>query len=380
MKVLIATDYFPPHVGGVEQVTYHLAEELLRLGHSVVVLTLNTCSESMVEDLNGMRVYRANTLELTNTLGVQSAISTAVVKLMREVCRIEQPDILHANHLYFCTTLAACLNLKVLRVPMVTTMHTGSISELEGVAGYAVRLYERSIGRWILARSDHIVAVSQAVKRYAEMMGVGSRKISVVPNAVDTVKFRPCNLDQRDGTIRVGFIGRLISYLGPQYLVEAAPEILQTCRNVQFLVAGEGPILEELQHRVQQLGVAHAFRFLGTVPSVEFLQSCDVLVRPSLADGMPLTVLEAMACGIPTVVSRVGGNPEILQDRETGYLVEPRDLEQLVSRISRLVTDEKLRARIGSHARRFVETYHRWDQIALQMSAIYEETTIHKEL
>ncbi|MGA8905916.1 MAG: glycosyltransferase [Candidatus Bathyarchaeia archaeon] len=100
MNVLIGTDYFPSHVGGgVEQVTYHVAEELTKLGHRVAVLTLNTCKASPIENFHGIHVYRAKPIEFTNALGVQSAISTEAGKLMRDVCRREKSDILHANNL-----------------------------------------------------------------------------------------------------------------------------------------------------------------------------------------------------------------------------------------------------------------------------------------
>jgi len=379
MNVLMATDYFPPHVGGgVEQVTYHVAEELTKLGHHVAVLTLSTCRANPTEDLDGIQIHRARTVELTNAIGVQTAISTKVGKLMREVCRTERSEILHANNLYFYTTFAACRNLKTLRLPLVTTLHIGSISELQGIAHYAARFYERSIGRWILGKSNRIVAVSYAVKEYAETMGVNPRKVSVVPNGVDILQFRPPSRVKPDGVLRVGFIGRLIANKGPQYLVEAAPRILRNFPGVRFQVAGGGPMLHELQNRIRELGIQTAFRFLGTVPSnVEFLQSCDVVVRPSLTDGMPLTVLEAMACGKPTVASKVGGTPEILQDGDTGYLVQPRDMDQLVSRISRLLADPKLRAKMGRRARDFAERYYSWAEIARQMTTVYENALLN---
>ena len=376
LNVLLATDYFSPHVGGgVEEVTHDVAQELLKLGHQVAVVTLDTCKASPTEDLDGIHVYRARPVDLTGAFGVQSAISTEVVRLMREVCRKEQSDVLHANNLYFFTTIAACLNLRALRKPLVTTLHLGSISEMEGKARYVAGLYEKSVGRWILRKSSQIVAVSQAVKRYAESLDVEPSKVSVVPNSVDTLKFRPASQgDRREGFVRVGFIGRLISNKGPQYLVEAAPGVLRDFSNVQFMVAGNGPMLQGLENRVHELGIKRAFRFLGTVPSnAEFLKSCDFLVRPSLTDGMPLTVLEAMACGIPTVASRVGGTSEILQDGDTGFLVEPRNVDELVSRISTLVADSNLRLEMGGRARKFIERYYSWNQVAAQLSAIYQD-------
>ena len=87
---------------------------------------------------------------------------------------------------------------------------------------------------------------------------------------------------------------------------------------------------------------------------------------------MPLTVLEAMACGLPNVASRVGGTTEILEDGYAGFLVEPGNVNQLADRTSELVADSKLRARMGSRARRFVEHYYRWGQIAKQLVRVYE--------
>jgi glycosyltransferase involved in cell wall biosynthesis len=376
MNVLLATDYFPPHVGGgVEQVTYHMAEELTKLGHRVAVLTLNTCRASFREDVHGIDVYRARPLELTNVLGMQSAVSTEVGKLMQEICRREQIDVLHANNLYFYTTLAACLYPNSSEVPLVTTLHVGQVSKMEGIARYLAKFYENSIGRWILAKSKHVIAVSRAVGHYAETMGVDSSKISVIPNAVDTLKFRPSPHEYtRDGTTRVGFLGRLISNKGPQYLVEAAQHILSEFSNVQFHIAGDGPLLQQLQRRVHRLGVDRAFRFYGMVPSVpDFMHSCDIMVRPSLTDGMPLTVLEAMACGLPNVASNVGGTSEILQDGKTGYLVEPRNVGQLISRISNLVANPELRLQMGREARLFIERYYSWNRIARKLSIIYED-------
>ena len=375
MKVLLASDYFPPHVGGgVEQVTFHIAEKLTELGHEVVVLTLNTCNASAVENLNGIRVYRAALVELTSALGAQSAVSTELINLMRKVCRKEQPDVLHANNLYFYTTFAACLNLDAVRLPLVTTLHIGSVSELEGFVRYAAKLYEMSVGRWILAKSNHVVGVSEAVKRYAEELGVDSCKISVVPNGVDVLKFHPSSAVRTcDDLVRVGFVGRLVANKGPQYLIEAASRIVHDFPNVRFQVAGLGPMLPMLQRKVQQLGVKDVFRFFGRVPSmVEFMQSCDILVRPSVTDGMPLSILEGMACGLPTVASRVGGTPEILEDAYSGYLVKPKDVDQLTLRISELVADSELRAEMGSRARQFVERYHNWTHIASRMIPIYE--------
>ncbi len=374
LNIVLTTDYFPPHVGGgVERVTFHLGSELVRLGHKVAVVTLNTRSAQPYEILDGMHIYRARPIELTQALRTQSVISLEILGLIRRVFRKEAADILHAHNLFFFTTIAACLTKRQLRTRLVTTVHVGSVSQLQGLVRFIAALYEKSLGRWILDQSDHVVAVSGAVEQYVRNLGIPSAKICVVPNAVDLEEFTPAALERKVGRVQVAFIGRLIANKGPQYLLEAAPQILHKFPNVQFLFVGEGPMRRQLKYRATELGVDKNTRFLGTVSKVsEFLRNCDVLVRPSLTDGMPLTVLEAMACGIPNVASRVGGTPEILQHGQTGYLVEPKEVEQLSFYISRLVEDRHLRSSMGKAARSSVEKFSNWSEVARRMTIIYE--------
>ena len=113
--------------------------------------------------------------------------------------------------------------------------------------------------------------------------------------------------------------------------------------------------------------------FIGTTDDVpRILGEADILVRPSLSEGMPLTVLEAMACGLPVVASTVGGNGEAVQDGVTGYLVPPADTRALADRISELLDDPALCRRMGEAGRAIVEAAHSWDQVAEQSLAVYE--------
>ena len=374
MNVVLTTDYFPPHIGGVETVTFELARRLSQMGHKVAVITLSTDNTIPIEKINDVKVYRAKSHETTRILGVQSAFSSQMGNLIRSVCKKERADVLHANNLFYFTTIAATASKKSLKLPLVTTLHIGSISQLDGGVRLLTRIYERSIGRWILNQSDHVVAVSNAVRTYARGLDVADSKISVIPNGVDLQENRP-NYTHRyiDGRVRVAFVGRLISNKGPQYLVEAAPTVLRDLSAVEFLFVGEGPMLHALRSRVKELGISESVQFLGAVPNIStLLRECDIYVRPSLTEGMPLTVLEAMACGVPTVATRIDGTTEILINEDTGFLVDPKNAQQLAFYISKLVGDCELRMRMGRRARESVEKHNDWNSVATQMSRIYE--------
>jgi glycosyltransferase involved in cell wall biosynthesis len=379
LNIVLTTDYFPPHIGGVETVTYELARQLSQMGHKVAVITLSTDNKRPVESISGMRVYEAKSHESTRLLGVQSAFSSATGRLIRNVCRREAADILHANNLYYFTTIAATANKKSLKLPLVTTLHIGTTSLLDGGVRVLTKLYEKSVGRWILSRSDHIIAVSNAVKSYARALNVADSKISVIPNGIDIHENRPNPTRRKeDARVRVAFVGRLISNKGPQYLVEAAPTVLRDFPAVEFLIVGEGPMLDALRSRARALGVSDSIRFLRAVPSVSaFLRECDLYVRPSLTEGMPLTVLEAMASGVPTIATCIEGTTEILAHGNTGFLVDPKNVDQLRFYISRLVGDSKLRMRMGKRAREIMEKHNDWVSVATQTSRVYESVLTH---
>ena len=223
----------------------------------------------------------------------------------------------------------------------------------------------------MLKEADHIIAVSQAVMLYAHKLGVPTSRVSVVENSVDLRGYEGTKpRTNANGVVRVAFVGRLIKNKGPQYLVEAAPAILRESPNVEFLIVGDGPMVYELRERLAQLGILDHFRFLGYRP--HFLTRCDILVRPSLTEGMPLTVMEAMACGVPTVASDVGGTREILCHGETGYLIESKNVEQLGRYVSKLANDPVLRTQMGQRAKANSETRPSWRDVALRTTKIYE--------
>jgi glycosyltransferase involved in cell wall biosynthesis len=255
----------------------------------------------------------------------------------------------------------------------VTTLHLGSVRRLGGASGLLASSYERTLGRAIVRSSDRLIAVSNAVARHALRLGARPDAVRVISNGVDIGRFRPGD-GQRKDAFRIACVGRLIFNKGPQYLVEAAPEVLLACPEAEFVFVGDGPLRPHLEKRARQLGVSHKLTFLGTRPDVaSILRTCQVLVRPSLLEGMPLTVLEAMACGLPVVATPVSGTAEIVRHGESGLLVPAADPAALSRAILRLMADEPLREAQGRMGRRLVELGYSWDAVAARTSAVYRE-------
>ena len=174
--------------------------------------------------------------------------------------------------------------------------------------------------------------------------------------------------------MRIGFVGRLIANKGPQYLIEAAPALLTTCPHAEIVIVGDGPMKPALEARAQTLGIQDKVTFLGARRDVaDVLRGCDVFVRPSLMEGMPLTVLEAMACGVPVIATPVGGTPEVVEHEYTGLLVPPTDVGELGIALIRLASSPELRQRLGEAGRRLVERDFSWEQVVERNLVVYHK-------
>ncbi len=304
---------------------------------------------------------------------MQSSVSPSLLPLVWRMARQDPPDVLHAHNLFFSSTAIAPLLRHALKRPLVTTLHLGSPKQLGGATALLVSCYERTIGRAIIRSSDRLIAVSEAVARHAVHLGAKPEAVRVIANGVDAQRFQP---PQRrgNGAFRIACVGRLVFNKGPQFLIEAVPQVLQAHPNAEFILVGDGPLRARLEERARALNISHRVHFLGTRPDVAtILQACDVLVRPSLLEGMPLAVLEAMACGLPVVATPVSGTSELVKGGENGLLVRPADPDDLAGAILRLAEDEALRKAQGRRGRWLVEHGYSWDAVAARNLSVYRE-------
>jgi teichuronic acid biosynthesis glycosyltransferase TuaC len=141
------------------------------------------------------------------------------------------------------------------------------------------------------------------------------------------------------------------------------------------VAGGIGPMREGLERRAAELGVADRIRFVGKIPHDEvgwWMAAGDVFVLPSLSEGLPTVVCEAMNCGRPVVATAVDGTPEIVRDGETGLLVPPRDPEALAAALARVLEEPGLAARMGAQALRIGRETYTWDANAARMERLYE--------
>jgi sugar transferase (PEP-CTERM/EpsH1 system associated) len=220
--------------------------------------------------------------------------------------------------------------------------------------------------RWLWRMATQVTAVSDSLAdRLAKVIGFPRARIHVIPNGVDTDHFRPAPEQRRDlraaiglsqEAFAVGIVARLVPVKNHAGLIRAVGQLRQSDVFVHLLIAGDGPLENELRQLAGELGVAEQVHFLGEVQDVRrVLNAMDVFVLNSYSEGMSNTVLEAMSQGLPIVATRVGSTPQLIEDGISGLLVSPDDVEGLSRALLRLVQSSGLCQTLGPAARKRAE-------------------------
>lgn len=215
-------------------------------------------------------------------------------------------------------------------------------------------------------RSDLIIAVSEKVKAHLIAQGIDEKKVRVVHNGVDLVRFQP--VDTRDAKTKLGYepdeplfgvFGRLSSEKGQRVAVEAMFLIVKEHPEARLAIVGEGSDREDLETTAEALGIRDRVHFTGFMQDVrELMSACDVVIVPSArGEGFGLVAVEAMALCRPVVASAQGGLPEIVVAGETGLLVPPNDPRALADAVCELVAKPDLARSMGEKGRERVEQH-----------------------
>jgi sugar transferase (PEP-CTERM/EpsH1 system associated) len=271
---------------------------------------------------------------------------------VRELVRTRNISVVHTHNFSTWFYVRAAL----LGLPHVRHVHT----EHSGVP--ASRL-NHALERWSSGGTDHVVAVSEHVRDVLErQVGVARNQVSVILNGINTTRFAP-DPERRAATRRalgipsdtvvIGIVARLAPVKAIDNLLRAFAVLLsRESAPPVLLIAGDGIQRARLEALADELGIAGQVHFLGERHDTDaLLRAMDIYVLSSLSEGMNLTLLEAMASALPVVATSVGGNIEIVDEGETGYLVPVGDADAFASRLSALVGNRLERERLGMAGR-----------------------------
>lgn len=309
-----------------------------------------------------------------------------VVRLSREL-RARRPLVMHSYNFY-----ANVFSIPAARLAGVPCV----VASIRDMGVYLTPMQLR-VQRWVCGLADRIVVNADAVRDWLVEDGYAPRKIHVIRNGVrtnllDTVSTRRC-VRAELGIPAAAQVVMMVSRLNPQkgieHLLECAPAILGRFPDAWFVIVGDvvmGSRAEEeayarfLASRARELGVAKRVVFTGLRRDIpNLLAAADISVLPSLSEGLPNSVIEAMAAALPVVATKVGGVPELIQHGRHGLLVSPGNREALVESITALLANPFLSRRLGEAARTRIETGFSFEKMFQETVSLYRTVLAEKQ-
>lgn len=310
-------------------------------------------------ELKRVQVHRVGATRLKPLSDLAALIQS------RRLLKSLRPDLVHAYYLTDYGFLGALANCHPL---LISVLGSDILREPE-----ASRLKRLAV-RYFLKKADAFTCTSRYLYSATLKYAPRAARSETIAFGIDTGLFQPTV--KRAGSVKVlGTLKHLSRICGVEYLLRALPDILKRQMDVKVLIAGGG---EQKEYRAlaKTLGIEGVVEFLGDIPHSavpDYLGKLDIFVQPSLSESFGVAILEAQAMEIPVVASNVGGIPEVVENGETGLLVEARDSGALAEAILRLLGDEALCHRMGAKGRAFVEESYTWAANADRMEALYLE-------
>ncbi|MBF0331104.1 MAG: glycosyltransferase family 4 protein [Candidatus Omnitrophica bacterium] len=366
MKILLLANHF--NTGGITTYMLTLSKEYIRRGHQVFMATSggDALSEAEFMGVNHRTLPALKCKCEFHPALLPAAFSVAA--LIKE----HGIDVIHSQTRV--TQSVAAIASMISAKPYVSTCH----------GFFKPRLSRKLLPLW----GRTAIAVSQSVVTHLKKdLMLGEQFIRLIPNGIDTKKFRPFNESERlalrdqyslgSGAV-VGIIARLSDVKGHCHLIDAMNELLHRMPGVKCLIFGEGPLDLDLKTKVRQLGLDKSIQFHRVNGRPEkLLPMFDVFVLPSIQEGLGLSVMEAQACGVPVVASRIGGLVEAVFDGRTGILVPVGDHVAIADAILKILADKDLAARFSKDGRDFIRAKFAVDDMADATLDVYRKAMVH---
>jgi N-acetyl-alpha-D-glucosaminyl L-malate synthase BshA len=294
---------------------------------------------------------------------------------MATVAETENLDLLHV-HYAIPHSISAILARESLRphrrLPVITTLHGTDITLVGADRSYL------PITRYGIVQSDGVTAISHYLKQ-ATIETFQFDNIAVIPNFICATDYqRHAVPDLRaelapDGAPLLVHVSNFRPVKRPVDCVEILARVLEQGTGARLVMVGDGSERPNAEHRARCLGIDEHCAFVGKQPNiVDYLSAADVLLLPSEQESFGLAALEAMACEVPVIASRVGGIPEVVTDGETGFLSEVGDIEKMSADAAHLLSDKDLRSEMGARARESAVSRYSTDLVIPQYIDFYE--------
>jgi glycosyltransferase involved in cell wall biosynthesis len=362
LRILFLPEYFLPHIGGGEIWCWNVARNLAKK-HEITVLTYKHPEKRVSEIVDNVSIVRMGPFPIP---GVQPYFTRAFVQIPFSLIHSMKRDF---DVLLVSQTLPLLLG-KVIslfkRRPVISIFHN--------VYGLEFSLKDKGFVKGMIRgflevlslklKYDAVITVSDGIKEKLMSWGIPENRIHVVYGGVDLTVFDKVE-EKRSEIPIVLYVGRLVRLKRVDVLIRSFSKVVRDFPNAFLWIAGDGPERARLKRMAEQYNIP--VRFLGWIDGEEkirVMKRAWCLVLPSEKEGFSLVLPESMACRTPVVSVDSGGLSTIVKDGVNGFLVPPGSEDLIYERICRILSDEKLRDRMGEAGRKIVEEKFTWERVA----------------
>lgn len=387
MKILYFTQLFYPSLfGGGEYVFFNWANELVKKGHQVFVITQRLENTKSYEVVNGIEIFRVGSPpKLIGTLpvGFGTNLSFFIFSILKGINlgRKTKFDLIHSNT--YIPVISAQICSKFLHIPHIATVHDIYLTSKENfwkdwAAQEGISGFTKLMGPWLERRIAKtgvklFHTVSETTKSDLEKLGV-TKKIIVIPNFVDLKHFERTAIEIKNQAI---FVGRLVFYKNVEILIEAFKEVIKKIPDAKLVIVGEGPIKQGLLEKTKSLGLQDHIVFKGNVSEEEkisLIHQSRVLLNPSLVEGFGVVILEAFSCAKPVIVSDTMPLSDLVSHSD-GFVVNSSEPSQWANRIIELMSNPTNSEKMGKAGQQKVVTNYSLQKIIDDLIDLYSKVT-----
>lgn len=386
MKILMLTWEYPPRiVGGIAKVVYDLSKRLIKDGHEVTVVTYKEGEAPYYENDKGVEVYRVDNYMINPNNFIDWIMQlnfNLVAKASEIMNKNGKFDVIHA-HDWLVANAAKTLKASY-SIPMVATIHATESGRNGGIRDEQQRYINDT--EWMLTyEASEVIVNSNYMKNEVQrLFGLPFEKINVIPNGINLNIYNGIERNYefrrkyaRDNEKIIMCAGRLVYEKGFQYLIDAAPKILNGYNDAKFIIAGKGGMLNELKAKANYLGISDKVYFTGQLTPKELYtmyRCADIAVFPSTYEPFGLVAIEGMYAGTPIVVSDIGGLNEIVEHGVTGMKSYAGNPNSIADSILALLFDYQLAYNIAKNGKAKVKETYNWTKIAQDTHFIYQKS------
>jgi len=366
---------FLPAIGGAEIQAYELSKILTNMGHNVYVYTTywDAPNAKKEEIMEGIHVKRFKCLFEFGAYKITPKLFTDLIR--------SKPDIIHAHTYGFFQSDAALLASHIKKIPSVLTsllIERETKSSYKRLAGV---IYDYTFGRFSIRNASKLIALNKAERKFLiKKFNIKPEKIAIIPPGLNIKKYS--NLPEHrelqekynlNGPVII-YVGRIAEDKGINYLIDSAKIVKKEYPNSKFLIIGPNMgYKHKLVSKINKTGLNDSIIFTGPLVGNKLLEAysaADVFVLPSYHEVMPLTILEALAAGIPVITTRLGGISEVISHQVTGFLVKYGDYKKIAEYILRILREPNLKSKLIAAGKKIVNSFS-WNNVVKKIISLY---------